>query len=332
MDFSKFKIRASKASKLMTGSIGLTDSQTEKLAGYIARNRAFVNGELNDKGKPISALTQNMKDDLFYLFNKRNQLPDTFVSTLRKIYYEEKHQRRTQFTNKFVQKGIDQENESVAVYSQWLRKFKGENHYFILNEKRWENDFFTGTPDLTEKNNKKKFKIGFDIKSSWNLDTFPTILDSLEDTYVGQNQVYMNLTGAEKWKTVKVLVNGTEHHVQLEKQKWYYALKAPAVGDPTYDEYVQKCRDVELELIFDRERFEQYNPYYDFDIPKDEWYGMGYDIPLIDRVIEFDTEVDSDYIKELKYRVRYARNYLKKLDNAYTERNRELVKNLEVAA
>ena len=125
----------------------------------------------------------------------------------------------------------------------------------------------------------------------------------------------MDLTGAEKWTTVYCLVNGTEHLVNNEKQKHFYALNMPGnADDKYYDEYVNKCRDVEKMMIFDYERFIKVNPFHNMEISKDEWYGEGFDIPLKDRVLEKTVYRDETFLKELKERVVIGRKYLNSLN------------------
>lgn len=315
-DFSNYKFRASQVHLLMAGTIGLTDIQKTKMSDLIARKKASENGELDDKGKPVKALTPNMEEELKSLVeaNEKKELSKTMVTELRKIHRAETFNRNFVWTNKFVQKGILQEQEAITLYQEYRKKVLGINTYFEKNTERLENDWFSGEWDLPTLADVKKMKEGFDIKNSWSLDTFPFKEDELSDQYFYQNQVYMALTGAEKWTTVFCLVNGTEHLVNNEKQKHFYALNIPNEESDLYQEYEKKCRDVEKMMIFDYDRFVSINPFHNMEISRDEWYGEGFDIPLANRVMEKTVLRDENAIKDLQGRIKIARNYLNSLN------------------
>lgn len=315
-DFSNYRFRASQVHLLMTGTIGLTDIQKAKMSDLFARKKASENGELDDKGKPVKALTLNMEEELKSLVeaNEKKELPKTLISELRKIHRSETFNRNFVWTNKFVQKGILQEQEAITLYQEYRKKVLGINTYFEKNTERLENDWFSGEWDLPTLADVKKMKEGFDIKNSWSLDTFPFKEDDLSDQYFYQNQVYMALTGAEKWTTVFCLVNGTEHLVNNEKQKHFYALNMPNEESDLYQEYEKKCRDVEKMMIFDYDRFVSVNPSHNMEISRNEWYGEGFDIPLANRVMEKTVLRDENAIKDLQGRIKIARNYLNSLN------------------
>lgn len=315
-DFSNYQFRASQVHLLMAGTIGLTDLQKAKMSDYIARKKASEKGELDDKGKPVKPLTPNMEEELKSLIeaNEKKELPKTMIAELRKIHRAETYNRNFVWTNKFVQKGILQEEEAITLYQDYRKQVLGINTFFTKNTERLVNDWFSGEWDLPTLADVKKMKEGFDIKNSWSLDTFPFKDDELSNQYFYQNQVYMALTGAEKWTTVFCLVNGTEHLVNNEKQKHFYALNMPNEESDLYKKYEEKCRDVEKMMIFDYDRFVSMNPYHNMEISRDEWYGEGYDIPLEDRILEKTVSRDENAIKELQERIVIAREYLNSLN------------------
>ena len=148
--------------------------------------------------------------------------------------------------------------------------------------------------------------------------TFPFEEDKLIDAYECQNQVYMDLTGADEWITASCLVNASEHMVNNEKLKWLYALQNKNGNPdneehPNYDEYLQKCREIEIMMIFDYDRFIELYPYHDMVIPRKDWFSKNYDIPLADKVIEKTSFYNHDKINELKKRITIAREYLNNL-------------------
>lgn len=315
--WENWTVRASQSSKLMVGNIGLTDKEKEERAGLLARKMANARGENDDKGKPVKPLTQNMENRLVELNEKEKDktLPKTMTNELRKIHRMETYNRNFVFTNKYIQKGLSEEEEAITSYQMYLTKI-GQRVLLTKNTERLFGDWCQGEPDIWRKGD----KIGYDTKCSWDLSTFPYQEDDLDLIYEAQNQCYMELTGAEKWKTVYVLVNSSEQLVNNEKNKWMYALSTQKDGNPMdapehpfYQEYITKCKEVERMMIFDYNRFIDINPYHHMEHTKEEWFDGGYDIPLEERVIEKTSEYDQDFINELQERVLIAREYLKSL-------------------
>jgi len=285
IDFSKYKFRASQCHLLMVGNIGLTEKESERLKHLVDRKMDAVIGE----GK---ALTSNMDNEVkeLRIKLKLKELPKTMKSELRKIWRSERHKRNFSFTNKYVQKGLTQEDEAISMYMLYRNKVEGVLTLFTKNEELFENDWFTGHPDILPMEIDKKM-VGFDTKCSWDLDTFPFHEDKLIATYEWQNQVYMDLTNANEWITAACLVNTSEHGLNNEKLKWLYALQNkdgnPDTEDhPNYDSYIKKCRECEIKMIFDYDRFVELYPYHDLEISREEWFGEGYNIPLAEKVVE----------------------------------------------
>lgn len=315
-DFSKYEFRCSQLSKITGGTIGLTENKMNELKALQLRKMDAATGVEDENGKLIKPLTPIMEAKLKELaeVNANKELPKTMQSELRKIFRMEKYNRNFPFTNQYIQKGIQQEEEAITLYQNY-RNAKGIRTLFSKNDQRLKNGWISGEWDLPNLNDIKIGKEGFDTKCSWSLQTFPFAEDELDIAYETQNQGYMWLTGAEKWTTAYVLVNATEHQVHNEKLKWFYALQMPADADDQYwDDYIEKCRDVEKMMIYDYDRFTKNNPGHNLEITKEEWYGEGYDIPLEERVIEKTSEFDPKLIEFYKERIEIAREYLKKLN------------------
>lgn len=315
-DFSKLEFRASQFSKIVGGNIGLTDNMKQEMINLQVRKMDAATGGEDANGKPIKPLTQKMEERLNELseINKSKELPKTMRSELRKIFRMEKYNRNFPFTNKYLQKGISEEEEAITLYQNY-RNAKGVRTLFTKNTERLKNGWVSGEPDLGQHGVPiLEWKEGWDTKCSWSLETFPFPEDDLVAGYETQNMVYMWLTGAEKWTTVSVLVNASEHLVNNEKLKHFYALQMPADADDKYwDDYQERCRDVEKMLIYDYDRFVSTYPSHDMVIGKDEWFGEGYDIPLEERVLEKTIEFDPKLIDFYKERIELAREYLIKL-------------------
>lgn len=308
IDFSNYKFRASQSYHLTTGTIGVTEKQEERIKELINERDTGVNANGNK-----CKWTETKKAELEkLLYVKENpELPKTMQTELRKIYRSELYNRKFLFTNKFIKKGISQEEESFSVYQQWLKEVKGINFLLLNNKERLTNDYFTGETDC---NNHfyEKFGWGFDIKTSWSIETFPFKEDQLETRYKWQNLVYMNLTNVDKWKTVYVLVNSTESALHNEKMKYFYAYDMDK-SERNEEKYNEVCRDLEKLHIVDYDRFVFLYPGHQLEISRSEWFGNDWDIPLKDRVIEKTVEYNENDINFLKERVVFGRKYLNSL-------------------
>jgi len=346
MHFRQYTFRASQAYKLAVGTIRVTDLQRARIDELEARKTTLQ--ELTDKQKEYKksllekeSLTKKQEDDLADLLKKEKtpigltptmktelaelltameskELPKTMQTELRKIFRSEKFKRNFVFTNKFIQKGLQEEEEAISTYQKYLKEI-GRNVFLLKNKERFYGDYFQGEPDLFDSIDPKLRTEGFDIKCSWNLDTFPFKEDDLDDQYEWQNQVYMHLTGLKKWTTAHVLVNVSEDGLYKEKLKWYYALKKgntfPDDQDsPYFEEYQKRCHEIERMLIFDYDRFIDINPYHQMTIGRDEWFGEGYDIPIVERVVEKVSEYSPEKLEYLTERAILGREYMNKLN------------------
>ncbi len=316
-DFSKYEFRCSQLSKI-TGSelLGISELDTEI--------KDLLEEKLTLKSKSGRAIkwTETKQKSLDSKQSKRKEstvvngfvLPQTMKSELRKIFRMEKYNRNFPFTNQYIQKGIAQEEEAITTYQNY-RNSIGKRTLFSKNTERIKNGWVSGEPDLGQQGVPiLQWKEGWDTKCSWSLATFPFPEDDLVAGYEAQNNGYMWLTGAEKWTTVSILVNATEHQLNNEKLKWFYALQMPADADDKYwDDYIEKCREVEKMMIYDYDRFVKNNPGHNMQITKDEWFGEGYDIPLEERVLEKTVERDEKAIEFYKERIELGREYLIRL-------------------
>ena len=291
MDFSKWTCRASKLGTLMTGKIGITDNQESELAGYEEKLRS---------GKALTPRQEGIYRDLSE--KKANpELPKTVQTELRNVYRQEKHGREFMFTNKYLQKGIFEEESSITVISKFLNvpliKYKGE---------RKHGEFFQGMPDIVLK------PFGIDAKSVWSLQTLPFGDEELDSVYEWQNQAYMDLFDKDKWITAKVLVNANGPILMNEINKFWYASGQPEISDP---DWIGMAKKIERNMIFDLSLFLRDNPTYSMLYhSQDEWV---YDIPMEQRIILFDSDRDEEKLREARERVKMSRDYLKNLQEKF---------------
>ena len=104
---------------------------------------------------------------------------------------------KTELNNKYVLKGIHQEQNSIDL----LNAVRFES--YKKNEKREENEWLTGCCDIITEN------LIIDIKSSWSLETFPATSYELKDLsdYEWQGRAYMWLYDMPTFELCYVMVS-----------------------------------------------------------------------------------------------------------------------------
>jgi len=104
---------------------------------------------------------------------------------------------KTELTNKYVMKGIHQEQDSIDL----LNAVRFEN--YKKYEHRAENEWLSGSCDIITEN------LIIDIKSSWSLETFPATSYELKDLseYEWQGRAYMWLYDRPRFELCYVMVS-----------------------------------------------------------------------------------------------------------------------------
>jgi len=206
----------------------------------------------------------------------KEPLGETAKSHLMECYVGKKYGRKKDITNKFIEKGLLAEEDSLDLYTIVKDKL------FVKNEETFKNDFFIGTPDLIDG------ECIIDIKTSWDIFTFFSVMSKpVNKMYFWQLQAYMDLTGAKSAKLVYCLVNTPFKLVEDQKKKLMWTM---GVIDPETDEaYLAACEEVDKNSNYD-------------------------DIPNEDKYIEFSFDRDQDVIDKAHERVLICREFLTKLN------------------
>lgn len=199
MELPKFKIRASAASEILAGTIGLSDVQAAKRAELSERKANAACGA----AKP---LTPNMEAELSALNYKfeNPELPTGAKSYCEKWLKEKLYDRRKNFANKYLEKGIACEDESI--------KFAADSLGWgdvAKNEEWFSDEWMEGTPDIISElysreagrdNNviETLTPTVIDMKNVWDCFTLPLFDEVIPtDAYKTQLQVYMHLVSQE---------------------------------------------------------------------------------------------------------------------------------------
>lgn len=229
-----------------------------------------------------------------------------------KIFREHRYSRKYSKDNKYTIKGNAAEQDGITLYS------RVKSRHYNKNDKRLNNLFFTGECDLFDGDDVEHADETIDIKCSWSLDTFPSIIDVADKDYEYQGGVYMDLTGAKRHTVAYCLVNTPANLIMDEKRILAYKMGVTDFDKET-DEYIQACQEIEKNAIYDMELFLKHYPYFDFHMDIKQW---SFDIPKEERVLEIVADRDGLMIDKMKGRVSEARSWM----------NQNLFKNALVAA
>lgn len=137
---------------------------------------------------------------------KTETLSETTKTYLKEWAIEEIYAVKKEIKSKQISKGIQLEDEAIDKAIAWL-----DLPFTLKNEQYFEDDHFTGTPDLITADEI------LDIKCSWSPFTFPLFENDIPTKdYEYQVQVYMHLTGKKKARVVYMLLNTPEELAPYE--------------------------------------------------------------------------------------------------------------------
>ena len=170
--------------------------------------------------------------------SKSDPLSQTAKTYLKEIHKESVFKRRNDIKSKYLDKGIQVEEQSITLYSQV------SNTLFIKNKKRFNNEFITGEPD-------NKQGIVRDIKSSWSFETFPLYDTKIpSNLYYWQLMGYMALTELKSAELIYCLVDTPEMIIEDEKRRTTWKLGMIELPKDLEKEIDEKMRysDIPKEL------------------------------------------------------------------------------------
>lgn len=123
-----------------------------------------------------------------------------------------------EFSSKETQKGIEVEDESIAL----LNRVRGLN--LRKNTERRTNGLISGECDLYDAERKR----GHDLKSSWSAKTFPGwVVDCEDRTYEWQMRGYLWLWDAEEWEVNYALVDTPDRLIGFEPLQMHVVSHIP---------------------------------------------------------------------------------------------------------
>ena len=217
VDFTKQLFRCHAVGNIMTNPTGKSPMQLyldtkEQLSSDIER---YDNMKTKDgvNGLKLKAKIANTSEQLPILKENRNQvlLSANCKSYLEKIFVKEVFGKERGLSSKFLDKGLEQEQDSFGLYSSVKGKFLKKN------EERKQNEFISGEPDNVQDG------IVRDFKTSWDALSFPLFEEEkINKGYWWQLQCYMWLFDLEVSELVYCLVNTPEQLIldEIRKEGW----------------------------------------------------------------------------------------------------------------
>ena len=142
--------------------------------------------------------------------NKSEVLSETTKSYIKEWLIEQIYGFRKEIKSKYIDKGNKLEDTAIDKAIEWL-----DLDFVMKNEESFEDEYFTGTPDIITNDEI------IDIKCSFSPFTFPLLEDVIPTKdYEIQVQIYMHLTGKKKARVVYVLLNTPEELTWEDKHDY----------------------------------------------------------------------------------------------------------------
>jgi hypothetical protein len=245
--------------------------------------------------------------------SKSETISETTKTHLVDLFVSEHYGRREEIYGKALSKGNDREEDSLTLFSRVTKTM------FRKNKEHLENSFIKGTPDTYLGETIGTAMVITEIKTSWSANTFfRSKMKDLDKNYYWQVQGYMALTGAKRAQVAFCLVNGTFMAIMDEKRKAQWSYPNLDINNPC-QEFVDECKQIEKNHIFNITEFHQENPGFDYDNDIDEWMSNKdfYDIPMKERVHIFEVERNETDIERLYKRINDCRDWM--AENLYKE-------------
>lgn len=234
--------------------------------------------------------------------NKKDKLSATTMSYLQELHKEELFGYRRDITNLQITKGIMQEDESIELLSK-AHERPLESQY-LKNEKKFENEFITGTPDIYMEG-----EFVGDVKTSFNLGTFPLYkeffdLKKQNKDYYWQMQGYMWLTNFDKSVLAYCLVDTPLEVVEGVKFKRMREMEVTDLSTVTPEGKPIKFGSNEMS---EEDRImHEHSP--------SSWMREEH------RVVQFPVALNENDIEKLKERVSDCREYMNDLSDYLTNK------------
>lgn len=264
MSDKKVLFRASAVGKLMVGGNGITEKQLQELDALMERHSSV-------EQKPLTTRMLQRMDLLIEKKNRPFELGATAKTYVREVWLRGMFGYDEPVITDEMTKGHLVEQDCMELVGKVIKS----NTFRVKNRDNFENEWFTGSPDVILKEG-----IVEDMKAPYTLRTF--LEAKLTKLYYTQLQVYMDLLGFKKARVVYALVNTPPHIVTEIKKRYWFKLNCDVLDDTAEYQEVEKKIDI--------------------------MHNFNHIAPE-KRVKCYEIEYNEEYMRELKKRVEAARRY-----------------------
>ncbi len=304
-DFSTTLIRCHALGSIMTEQRGKTNLEkyndaVEELKDERRKYDEMPNKALKTAAKKLEKISKleieltqlkAVKDDVI--------LSDTCKSYLIQAYVLSKYGRVREIQTKQMIKGTISEEESIDLFSVLEKK------PYNKNTERLYNEYLSGCPDLFDGETIQTSTEIIDIKSSWDIFTFLSNVESPEnDAYYWQLQGYLSLTGAQIGTIAYCLVNTPDSLIEGEKYNLLRKMDVATEEDPAFKKELAK-------LMANRK----------FD-----------DIPMAERMLTYSIERNDEDIDKIFKKVEKCREFLSEFEEKHRMFSKSYRKSLNLIA
>lgn len=231
------------------------------------------------------------------------KLADGAKTYCEELVREDVFGRRKIIETKYLDKGIEQEEESIALYSEFI----GEELH--KNTERRKNEFWIGEAD----NVQGKVR---DFKTSWDHNTFPRAEIEIKNSlYHWQLQIYMDLWGLNEAELVYCLVDTSPRLVmdEIRKLDWKYDILTfdGSVKEKHIPFVVERVSNMTYTLEGLGEVCDQSGTI------ELGWFESSFiELPIQKRIKVFTTQRDDKMLNQGREMVKLAREYMNKIREA----------------
>lgn len=283
--YNDYLFRASSIGKLMGGiPKPLTANQEKTLADLAAKTR-----------------TEKQNITYYSLLDRKNakcKLNDAAKKFCDQLIWEKQTGRSKNIENRYLDKGINVEEQSITLYSDVMQSL------FVKNENRKWNKYFTGECDNAD----GKIR---DIKSSYDITTFPRLVESIKTPlYEWQLDVYMDLWGIKEAELIYCLVDTPFKIIEDDIRRLDWKFNVMDMNGDIRDESIPLIVEKVSNHIYSRKSLEEFCSY--SGVIHLDWFEDFIEIPKKERVKVFEHRYQPERIEMLKEMVELAREYMNK--------------------
>jgi hypothetical protein len=183
--------------------------------------------------------------------SKGENLSQGAKTYIRQVAKQDYFGYRVELDNKYINKGKDQEQDSIDL----LNSVRFTN--YKKNDVRIEDEYMTGECDILAEDRV------IDIKTSWNLETWPATPGEAHDNdYEWQGRAYLMLYDREIFELVFCLVTTKDEFLnqweQIDLHRVDHIAPEKRITSVIYERDLEKEELIREKLIFANEYYSQY--------------------------------------------------------------------------